>query len=63
MIQNKAFIYRQIPDEFPVPSQPVAVEDIGFDEYAPPPKNGFTTQNLYATFDPTQRSSMRDPKI
>jgi NADPH-dependent curcumin reductase CurA len=63
MIQNKAFIYKQIPDAFPVAGQHVAVEDIGFGECAPPPKNGFTTQNLYATFDPTQRSSMRDPKI
>lgn len=63
MVQNKAFIYKQIPDAFPVADQHLAVEDIGFDEHAPPPRNGFTTQNLYATFDPTQRSSMRDPKI
>jgi hypothetical protein len=26
-------------------------------------KNGFTTQNLYATYDTAQRGRMRDPKI
>jgi NADPH-dependent curcumin reductase CurA len=63
MVQNKAFIYKQVPVAFPVAGQHLAVEDIGFDEHAEPPKNGFTTQNLYAAYDPSQRGRMRDPKI
>lgn len=34
-----------------------------FDLEAPPPKNGFTTRNIYAAFDPSQRGRMRDPAI
>jgi NADPH-dependent curcumin reductase CurA len=63
MVQNKAFIYSTIPNGWPVAGKDLVVKDIGFDENAPPPENGFTTKNLYATFDPTQRARMRDPKI
>jgi NADPH-dependent curcumin reductase CurA len=63
MIQNKAFIYKEIPNGCPVPGQDLTVEDIGFDERADPPKNGFTTKNLYTAFDPSQRGRMRDPSI
>jgi NADPH-dependent curcumin reductase CurA len=63
MIQNKAFIYKGVPEAFPIAGRHLAIEDIGFDECAPPPENGFTSQNLYASFDPSQRSSMRDPEI
>jgi NADPH-dependent curcumin reductase CurA len=63
MIENKAFIYKRLPSGLPVPGQDLTVEDIGFDETADPPKNGFTTKNLYAAFDPSQRGRMRDPSI
>ncbi|KAL2399124.1 NADP-dependent oxidoreductase RED1 [Exophiala dermatitidis] len=63
MVQNKAFIYKSVPDGWPVPDKDLTVEDIGFDESAPPPKGGFTTKNLYATYDPSQRGRMRDPSI
>jgi len=63
MVQNKAFIYKSVPDGWPVPGKDLTVEDIGFDESAAPPKGGFTTKNLYAAYDPSQRGRMRDPKI
>ncbi len=63
MVQNKAFIYKSVPDGWPVPGKDLAVEDIGFDESTPPPKGGFTTKNLYATYDPSQRGRMRDPSV
>ncbi len=63
MVQNKAFIYKQIPQGWPKPGQDLAIEDISFDENAAPPKNGITTKNLYAAFDPSQRGRMRDPSI
>lgn len=63
MVQNKAFIYKSLPDRWPESGKHLTIEDIGFDESAPPPKNGFTAKNLYASFDPSQRGRMRDPKI
>ena len=61
MVQNKAFVYKKVPNGWPVPGQDLTIEDVGFDEAADPPKNGFTTKNLYATFDPSQRGRMRAP--
>ena len=63
MVQNKAFIYKSIPNGWPVAGKDLTIEDIGFDDSAPPPKNGFTTKNLYAAYDPSQRGRMRDPSI
>lgn len=63
MVQNKAFMYKSVPVGWPVAGQDLTVEDIGFDETAPPPKGGFTTKNFYAAFDPSQRGRMRDPSI
>lgn len=63
MVQNKAFIYKSTPNGWPVPGQDLTIEDLGFDENAAPPKNGFTTKNFYAAFDPSQRGRMRDPAI
>ncbi|EXJ70499.1 uncharacterized protein A1O5_06568 [Cladophialophora psammophila CBS 110553] len=63
MVQNKAFIYKAVPNGWPVPGKDLTVEDIGFDDTAPPPKGGFTTKNFYAAYDPSQRGRMRDPSI
>lgn len=62
-IQNKAFIYKQVPRGWPVPGQDLTIEDIGFDDAAPPPAGGITTKNIYAAFDPSQRGRMRDPDV
>jgi NADPH-dependent curcumin reductase CurA len=63
MVQNKAFFYKKVPNGWPVAGQDLTIEDVGFDETAGPPKNGITTKNLYATFDPSQRGRMRDPSV
>ena len=63
MVQNKAFIYKQVPQGWPKPGQDLTIEDIGFDENAAPPTNGITTKNLYAAYDPSQRGRMRDPSV
>jgi NADPH-dependent curcumin reductase CurA len=60
MIENKAFIYKQLPKGWPVPGQDLTIEDIQFDDAAAPPAGGITTKNLYAAFDPSQRGRMRD---
>lgn len=63
MVQNKAFMYKAVPQGWPVPDKDLAIESTDFDLEAPPPKNGFTTKNIYAAFDPSQRGRMRDPSI
>lgn len=63
MVSNKAFMYKSVPDGWPVAGKDLAVENLTFDESAPPPKGGFTTKNLYAAFDPSQRGRMRDLSI
>lgn len=63
MVQNKFFRYRSVPSGWPEPGRDLDITSEDFDLEAPPPKNGFTTKNLYAAFDPSQRGRMRDPKI
>lgn len=63
MVNNKAFIYKSVPNGWPEPGKDLAIESSDFDVDADPPKNGFTTRNLYAAFDPSQRGRMRDPSI
>lgn len=46
-----------------MPGQDLDIASEDFDPEAQPPKNGFTTKNLYAAFDPSQRGRMRDPKV
>jgi hypothetical protein len=52
MVRNKAFIYKNLANGWPVAGQDLTIEDIGFDENAPPPSNGFTTKNVSSTVSP-----------
>ena len=61
-ITNKAFVYKKVPVGWPVAGEDLTIEDIGFDDQAPPPPGGVTTKNLYAAFDPSQRGRMRNPE-
>lgn len=63
MVPNPSFIYKHVPHGWPVPGQDLTIESPDFDIDAPPPTGGFTTHNLYAAFDPSQRGRMRDPSI
>lgn len=63
MVQNKFFRYKSVPSGWPVAGQDLDIASSEFDLEAPPPKNGFTTKNIYAAYDPSQRGRMRDPKI
>ena len=63
MVQNKALIYASVPNGWPIPGENLKIQDISFDESAPPPKNGFTTKNFFVAYDPSQRGRMRDPSI
>lgn len=63
MVQNKAFIFKALPDGLPQVGKDLVVESTEFDTDAAAPKGGITTKNLWASYDPSQRGRMRDPEI
>lgn len=63
MVSNKAFMYKSIPHGMPQPGKDITIETTEFSLSQAPPKNGVTTKNYLASFDPAQRGRMRDPKI
>jgi NADPH-dependent curcumin reductase CurA len=61
MVQNKAVIFKSVPNGLPVPGKDLVVETREFDLEQSLPAGGVITQNIYASFDPYQRGKMRDP--
>lgn len=63
MVQNKALIFKQVPEGLPVPGKDLVVETREFDLDQAPPPGGVTTKNFYASLDPYQRGRMRAADI
>ena len=63
MVQNKKFVYKQLPNGFPKPGQDLVVETGSFDLDAAPPEGGVTTKNYFFSLDPYQRHAMRPAHI
>lgn len=61
MVQNKAIIFKSIPNGAPVPGKDLVVESREFDLDQAPPSGGVTSKNIYVSFDPYMRGRMRDP--
>lgn len=61
MVQNKTFVYKKVPTEFPVAGEHIAVEDRPIDLEAALPPGGILLELQYASFDPYLRGKMRDP--
>ena len=59
MVQNKAFIFAQPPQGWPVPGKDIKIESRDFDVEQQPPKGGLTVKVHYVSFDPYQRGRMR----
>lgn len=59
MVQNKAFIFANPPQGWPVPGKDIKTESSDFDVDQQPPQGGFTIKIHYASFDPYQRGRMR----
>jgi len=59
MAPNKAVIFNEIPDGWPVAGKHLIVKDIGFDHDADAPADGITIEIAYCSFDPYQRGRMR----
>ncbi|KAG9233177.1 putative zinc-type alcohol dehydrogenase-like protein PB24D3.08c [Amylocarpus encephaloides] len=63
MVQNKSFVFKQVPKGLPVVGQDLVVETSEFDLEQTPPEGGVTTKNIYASFDPYQRGRMRSAEL
>ncbi|KAH0412311.1 hypothetical protein KCU90_g17881, partial [Aureobasidium melanogenum] len=63
MVQNKALIFKKVPQGLPVPGEHLTIESTEFDVDQTPPQGGFTVKNHYISFDPYQRGRMRDAKV
>lgn len=63
MASNKAFVFKKVPEGWPVPGEHVAVETAPYDASVAPPKDGIVVQALYASLDPYMRGRMRDPAV
>lgn len=59
---NKTFIFKKIPQGFPVPGQDLVIEDRPIDLDAVP-AGGLVFENFVASFDPYMRPRMRDASI
>jgi NADPH-dependent curcumin reductase CurA len=62
MVQNKAVIFKSVPNGQPIPGKDLVVETREFDLEQSLPEGGVITKNLYASFDPYQRGRMRTPE-
>lgn len=60
---NKALIFKEAPDGYPVAGKHLVVEELSYDDSVATPENGVVIQSLYASFDPYQRGRMRKPEI
>lgn len=64
MVNNRAFIFNEIPTHFPEAGKHILTKDIGdFDTEQSPPSGGITAKVHYVSFDPYQRGRMRSPEV
>ncbi|KAJ5186558.1 hypothetical protein N7449_011322 [Penicillium cf. viridicatum] len=63
MSENKALIFKEIPDGYPVPGKHLVVESVAGSPKDSAPPNGLVLQTLYASFDPYMRPRMRSAEI
>lgn len=58
---NRTFIFKKVPQGWPVPGQDITIENRPIDLDAVP-EGGLVVKNLVASFDPYQRGRMRAPE-
>jgi NADPH-dependent curcumin reductase CurA len=63
MVRNQAFVFKAVPEGWPEKGKHLDVTASEFDLDAPLTEGRLITQNIYATFDPSQRGRMRDPSL
>ncbi|OOQ87773.1 Zinc-type alcohol dehydrogenase-like protein PB24D3.08c [Penicillium brasilianum] len=60
---NKALVFKEIPQGYPVPGQHLAVEAATYDANVAAPADGVVIQSLYTSFDPYMRGRMRPAEV
>ncbi|KAJ5883381.1 NADP-dependent oxidoreductase RED1 [Penicillium subrubescens] len=60
---NKALVFKEIPQGYPVPGQHLTVEPATYDANVAAPADGVVLQSLYTSFDPYMRGRMRPAEV
>ncbi|KAJ5682780.1 hypothetical protein N7462_005945 [Penicillium macrosclerotiorum] len=60
---NKALIFKQIPQGYPVPGQDLVVEAASYGADVAAPADGVVLQSLYTSYDPYMRGRMRPAEV
>ncbi|KAI9756570.1 MAG: hypothetical protein M1815_003286 [Lichina confinis] len=63
MVQNKAVIFKKVPEGLPVEGEHLVVEATDFDTDQAPPPGGITVKIHVFSLDPYQRGRLRDASI
>ncbi|KAJ5756474.1 hypothetical protein N7533_006017 [Penicillium manginii] len=62
-MSNKALVFKQIPQGYPVPGQDLTIEAAAYDANVAAPDNGVVLQSLYTSYDPYMRGRMRPAEV
>lgn len=60
---NKALVFKEVPQGYPVPGQHLTVEPAAYDANVAAPADGIVIQSLYTSFDPYMRGRMRPAEV
>lgn len=60
---NKALIFKEVPQGYPVPGQHLTIGPAAYDASVAPPADGIVIQSLYTSFDPYMRGRMRPAEV
>lgn len=60
---NKALVFKEIPQGYPVPGQHLTIEPATYDANVAAPADGVVLQSLYTSFDPYMRGRMRPAEV
>lgn len=62
-MSNKALIFKEIPQGYPVPGKNLTIETAAYDANVAAPADGVVIQSLYTSFDPYMRGRMRPAEV
>lgn len=60
---NKALVFKEVPQGYPVAGQHLTVEPATYDANVAAPADGIVIQSLYTSFDPYMRGRMRPAEV
>ncbi|KAJ5625066.1 hypothetical protein N7510_001375 [Penicillium lagena] len=63
MTSNKAFVFKKVPEGYPVAGEHLVTEPAAYDATVAAPADGVVLQSLYTSLDPYMRGRMRAPEV